>query len=55
MVFADLWAAARRTKDIIKARDDLMAEKGDSDTTMLPPEDDLIGPDPFEEAFGDEE
>ncbi|MHA2140232.1 MAG: hypothetical protein ACXADC_08770 [Candidatus Thorarchaeota archaeon] len=55
MVFADLWASARRTKDIIKAREARMTESDDPETAMLPPEDDLVGPDPFEEAFGDEE
>lgn len=55
MVFADLWASARRTKDIIKAREARMAEADDPSTAMLPPEHDLVGPDPFEEVFGDEE
>jgi hypothetical protein len=45
MVFADLWAAHRRTKDIIKAREDkgLETEKEDN-----------LDEDPFEEAYGDE-
>lgn len=32
MVFADLWAASRRTKDIIKAREKRMKELGSEET-----------------------
>ncbi|MFW9787264.1 MAG: hypothetical protein ACFFE2_02950 [Candidatus Thorarchaeota archaeon] len=45
MVFADLWAAHRRTKDIIKARE----ERG-LETEVV----EEIDEDPFEEAYGDE-
>lgn len=45
MVFADLWAAHRRTKDIIKER-----EKRGLETET---EDDVVV-DPFEETYGDE-
>ena len=31
MVFADLWAASRRTKDIIKAREERMKELDDEE------------------------
>lgn len=31
MVFADLWAASRRTKDIIKAREERMKELGEDE------------------------
>jgi hypothetical protein len=45
MVFADLWAAHRRTDATIKAREERGLEtKGDSD----------LDEDPFEEAYGDE-
>lgn len=54
MVFADLWASARRTKDIIKAREARMTEEDKSDASDVDMEEDLVGPDPFEEAFDDE-
>jgi hypothetical protein len=45
MVFADLWAAHRRTDATIKAREERGLEtKGD----------DNLDEDPFEEAYGDE-
>lgn len=45
MVFADLWVAHRRTKQIIKARE----ERG-----LETKEDEDLVEDPFEEAYGDE-
>ncbi|MFW9847219.1 MAG: hypothetical protein ACFFD6_10750 [Candidatus Thorarchaeota archaeon] len=54
MVFADLWASARRTRDIIRAREARIAEDDESDDTDLILEENLVGPDPFEEAFDDE-
>jgi hypothetical protein len=45
MVFADLWVAHRRTKQMIKAREERGLKTEDDD--------DLIE-DPFEEAYGDE-
>ncbi|RDE13605.1 MAG: hypothetical protein C4K49_08470 [Candidatus Thorarchaeota archaeon] len=45
MVFADLWAASRRTKDIIKARQ-ARSSSAKADAT---------GQDPFEEEVGREE
>lgn len=45
MVFADLWVAHRRTKQIIKARE----ERG-----LETEEDEDLDEDPFEEAYGDE-
>ena len=50
MVYADLWASARRTKDIIKAREARHAELDREEEV-----DAMVGPDPFEETFGDEE
>ena len=45
MVFADLWVAHRRTKQMIKARE----ERG-----LKTEEDEDLVEDPFEEAYGDE-
>ena len=45
MVFADLWVAHRRTKQIIKDRE----ERG-----LETEEDEDLVEDPFEEAYGDE-
>ena len=45
MVFADLWAAHRRTKQIIRERE----EKG-----LETKDDEDFDEDPFEEALGDE-
>ncbi|MFX1482928.1 MAG: hypothetical protein ACFFCP_07035 [Promethearchaeota archaeon] len=45
MVFADLWAAHRRTRQIIKDRE----RRG-----LETPDDEDIGEDPFEEVTGDE-
>jgi hypothetical protein len=49
MVFADLWASSRRTKDIIKAREarDAEMDRGEVDA--------MVGPDPFEESFSDDD
>ncbi len=44
MVFADLWASSRRTRDIIRAREKRQAETSTEPET---PED------PFEETIGD--
>ncbi|MFX1369659.1 MAG: hypothetical protein ACFFAY_13775 [Promethearchaeota archaeon] len=49
MVYADLWASAKRTKDIIKARE---ARDAELDSEEI---DSMVGPDPFEESFGDED
>lgn len=46
MVFADLWAAHRRTKQLIKDRE---ARGMETET------DEDLDEDPFEEAYGDEE
>ena len=45
MVFADLWTSHRRTKQIIKDRE----ERG-----LSTEEDEALEEDPFEEALGDE-
>jgi hypothetical protein len=45
MVFADLWVAHRRTKQIIEARE----ERG-----LKTEDDEDLVEDPFEEAYGDE-
>lgn len=49
MVFADLWASSRRTKNIIKAREARDAEPDKEEV------DAMVGPDPFEESFGDDD
>jgi hypothetical protein len=51
-VYADLWAAHRRTQQMIKARDERFAEQESSDV-----EDDIDQPeieDPFEETYDSE-
>lgn len=47
-VYADLWAAHRRTQQMIKDRDERFAEKEESDT------DGPVIEDPFEEVYDDE-
>lgn len=44
MVFVDLWAASRRTKDIIRAREERQKDLSENDLD-----------DPFVELIGDEE
>ena len=49
-VFADLWAAHRRTQQLIRERDERLAEQDE--------EDDIDGPiieDPFEETYDEED
>ncbi|MCF2136135.1 MAG: hypothetical protein K9W43_02755 [Candidatus Thorarchaeota archaeon] len=65
MVFADLWAASKRTKDIIKAREARRAAEAQETPATGPAtardaldddddDDDDEYPDPFEEEIGDE-
>ncbi|NHJ13924.1 MAG: hypothetical protein EAX95_09605 [Candidatus Thorarchaeota archaeon] len=56
MVYADLYASSRRSKDIIKAREarDAELEASDGESTKAEPEDFVVS-DPFEESFGDED
>ncbi|MHA1781126.1 MAG: hypothetical protein ACTSYL_09735 [Candidatus Thorarchaeota archaeon] len=61
MVFADLWAASKRTKDIIKAREARRAAEaqaapatGPATAQDVAKDDDEEYPDPFEEEIGDE-
>lgn len=48
-VYADLWAAHRRTQQMIKDRDERFAEADE-----LPDIDDPVTEDPFEETYDDE-
>jgi len=48
-VYADLWAAHRRTQQMIKDRDERFAEADE-----LPDIDDAVSEDPFEETYDDE-
>lgn len=48
-VYADLWAAHRRTQQMIKDRDERFAE-----TDELPDIEDPVVEDPFEETYDDE-
>jgi len=48
-VYADLWAAHRRTQQMIKDRDERFAEADE-----LPDVDDAVSEDPFEETYDDE-
>ena len=51
MVFADLWVSSRRTKRIMKERKARMNEQGDNLSDERFDEDDIAGPDPFNESF----
>ncbi len=56
MVFADLWAASKRTKDMIKARDARLAEERSAPSAgaeSMDDDDDDEFPDPFEEEIGE--
>ncbi|MHA1962648.1 MAG: hypothetical protein ACW99U_20850 [Candidatus Thorarchaeota archaeon] len=55
MVFADLWVSARRTKQIMKEREERMSDQGDTLTEEEVDENDIIGPDPFKESFDETE
>jgi len=48
-VYADLWAANRRTHQMIKDRDERFAEADE-----LPDIEDAVSEDPFEETYDDE-
>ena len=48
-VYADLWAAHRRTQQLIKDRDERFAEAEE-----LPDIEDPVAEDPFEETYDDE-
>jgi len=48
-VYADLWAAHRRTQQMIKDRNDRFAEENE-----LPDIEDPVAEDPFEETYDDE-
>jgi hypothetical protein len=55
MIFADLWASARRTKQIVKEREARKNEQGATLSKEGVDEDDIADADPFKESFDETE
>ena len=55
MIFADLWASARRTKQIVKDRQARIKGQGDTSSKEGADENGIADPDPFKESFDETE